>query len=83
MTIVQNYKPCEHLRQKWTFQEQQPKYGVFQEQFQKQKNSRTIQGIQERVATLSKVAGMKAIFIAIFDPVGPTSWPQKAQVRNS
>ena len=35
-----------------TFQEQQPKYGVFQEQFQNQKNSRTIQGIQERVATL-------------------------------
>ena len=38
-----------------TFQEQQPKYGVFQEQSQNQKNSRTIQeiqGIQERVATL-------------------------------
>ena len=38
-----------------TFQEQQPKYGVFQEQFQNQKNSRTIQriqGIHEQVATL-------------------------------
>ena len=28
-----------------TFQEQQSKYGVFQKQFQNQKNSRTIQGI--------------------------------------
>ena len=41
-----------------TFQEQQPKCGVFQEQFQNQKNSiaiQGIQGIQERVATLFNV----------------------------
>ena len=44
-----------------TFQKQQSKYGAFHEQFQNQKNSRTIQGIQriqERVATLTLQAIM-------------------------